>query len=208
MTVRNLATLDRTVFQPLGRILQEAFADGFIGTGTIAVTKTFAAATGSKPLVDMTATYSGANNCYQGAFKFSTVIDADIDHIVHGLSTGLTLTDNAGFWPSYADGPAALRVNVSTQVTTLAPNLDGRGLNAITIGYYVDESQGAPQHAFPFQFNTDAAKGQWDGLFRAERDACLALLAHTTQVLTHSIPIRIQNKDYYIMLTDTDTNRG
>lgn len=28
MSIRNLATLDRTVFQPLGRILQEAFADG------------------------------------------------------------------------------------------------------------------------------------------------------------------------------------
>lgn len=33
MTVRNLATLDRTVFQPLGRILQEAFSDGFNATG-------------------------------------------------------------------------------------------------------------------------------------------------------------------------------
>jgi len=208
MTVRNLATLDRTVFQPLGRILQEAFADGFIGTGTIAVTKSFSEATGTKRLLNMTATYDGANNCYGGAFKFTTIIDAAVDHIVHGLATGLELTDNAGFWPSYADGPCALRVNVSTNVSVTAPDLSGRGLNALTIGYYVDESEGAPEHAFPFQFNTDAAKGQWDGLLRAERDACLALKAHVTDSFSHSIPIRIQAKDYYIMLTETSSNRS
>ena len=44
MTVRNLATLDRTVFQPLGRLLQEAFADGLIATGSISREKTVATA--------------------------------------------------------------------------------------------------------------------------------------------------------------------
>lgn len=44
MTVRNLATLDRDIFQPLGRILQEAFADGVIAEGTITRDKTIATA--------------------------------------------------------------------------------------------------------------------------------------------------------------------
>lgn len=32
MSARDLSTLDRTVFQPLGRLIQEAFADGLAGT--------------------------------------------------------------------------------------------------------------------------------------------------------------------------------
>lgn len=206
MTVRNLANLDRTVFQPLGRILQEAFADGFISTGTMAITKSFSEATGTKRLLDMTATYDGANNCYGGAFKFETIIDANVDHIVHGLSTSLTLTDNAGFWPSYADGPCALRVNVSTDVAVTAPDLDGVGINALTIGYYVDESTNPPQWAFPFQFNTDAAKGQWDGLLRMERQECLGVEAAGGDLPTQDntdkrMPIVIAAQTYWIPLS-------
>lgn len=205
MSVRNLSTLDRTVFQPLGRIIQEAFADGLIGTGTAVVTKTFADSTGSKRLLNYTATFTGTNDSLYGCYKFGATVDADITKVIQVMGVDLHLTANAGFQQTYADGNCALRLSVRS---TGAPALAGQGISAISFQLQLDESTSAPQHLYPFSFNTDASKGQWDGLFRAERDACLALAAHHTDAFSHSIPIRVGIKNYYIMLTETITNRS
>ena len=148
MTVRNLATLDRTVFQPLGRILQEAFADGLISTGTVAITRTIIA--------------DPADGLSSGQFKHVTILNGPL---VNSVIVG------AEFQLQLAAGVTAL--GLSSYVNTVLrarideygsdqPNMSGAHLSGISFEYYVDETGGAPYIATPLQVAAGAYK--WDGL--------------------------------------------
>jgi len=165
MAIQDLSSLDRTVFQPLGRLLQEAFADGFTSTGSITVTKSFDQATDYNRILYMTGNLAGGGGCNYGMFKFRTYIESALSHSAHTLCANLHIKDagelaDAGEWAS-----SPIYATVETEVTTTAPTLSGGSLAAIYIGYYVDESVAGPDKAYAIQFNNHPSYN-WDGLIR------------------------------------------
>jgi len=200
MSVQTLSSLDRTVFQPLGRIIQEAFADGLIGTGSITITKDFATTSGYNKLMYLTVEISGAGGSAYGMFKFRTKVSGALSANAHAvcaqlfLDTGCTLINT----PEYAS--AALYVTVETEVAGLT--LSGGSLAALYIGYYVDESGAGPIDAYPFYFNTDQSKGQWDGLFMAQsfNDIGGVLTVESGDAGYGSIPVKVSGGVKYLHL--------
>lgn len=173
MTVRNLATLDREIFQPLGRIIQEAFADGFIGTGSITITKPFTGVSGYNKVMYLTGEISGAGGCAYGMFKFRTYVSAALSADAHTICANLHFKDAAELpaqgHPEYASAP--LYATLETEYTAAYPDLSAGNLAALYVGYYINESIGAPAKAYVVTCNDSypaANMGQWDGLLRVK----------------------------------------
>jgi len=132
MSVKNLATLDRDICQPLGRILQEAFADGYIGTGSIRVSKAVTA--------------DPADGLSNGQFQYVTTLNcAMVNACVVGAEFKLNIA-NAGVigMPGYTNPVLRLTIDENGDDT---PNLDGGELSALSCQYYIDEVGGAPRDA-------------------------------------------------------------
>jgi len=149
MTVRNLATLDRDIFQPLGRILQEAFADGLIATGTIARTKTVSA--------------DPADGLGTGQFLFTTILTAPlVSSVIVGAEVRLMLSAGVTALGLSFYANAALRVRID-EVGNDQPNLSNACLHGISLEYYVDDTAGVPEVKTPIQATAGGCK--WNGLF-------------------------------------------
>lgn len=163
MSVRNLSTLDRDMFQPLGRIIQEAFADGLIGTGTVTITKTFTAAGTTNRAMYLTGNLDSASTgALWGMYKFRTYVNNVMTSVVHTLCANLHFKDAAEIVVTSGHWNSALYATVETEVTTTAPDLSGGSVAALSAEYYVDESTGAPAKAYVLYVH--AGTYNWDGL--------------------------------------------
>lgn len=145
---------------------------------------------------------NGAGHANFGMFKFRTYISAAMSTTVHTLCANLHIKDAGTLAATGEQTNAALYLTVETEVTSTAPTLSGGNLAAIMIGYYVDETTAAPLKAYPFFFNTDLAKGQFDGLFSVKNAADIAVTASDGGVSTHKIPVDIAGTTRYVMLSD------
>jgi len=148
MTVRNLATLDRTVFQPLSRILQEAFANGFTSTGTVAITKTVAA--------------DPADGLSTGQFLHNTILTAPLTNSVivgaeFRLMFGVGCT--ALGLEQYMNTAVRIRID---EVGNDQPNLSGAFLSGLAFEYYLDDTAGVPSRKTLLAAAAGACK--WNGL--------------------------------------------
>ena len=108
---------------------------------------------------------NGAGHCAYGMFKFRTYVGAALSQNAHTLCANLHLRDSCTLinTPEFANSP--LYVTIETEGT--APVLSGGSFAAMYIGYYVDESNGAPLEAYPFWFNNHPSY-DWDGLFKCQ----------------------------------------
>jgi len=194
MTVRNLATLDRDIFQPLGRLLQEAFADGLIATGTMRISKTVAADPGD-----------GFSN---GQFQYITILDcALVNTAIVGAEIRLLFAAGCAISMPGAVNPV-LRLRID-EVGSDQPNLDGGDVAAISCEYYLDETGGAPRDASIIDVVAGAFK--WHYLLRTQNAGDCGESAHSasgTKVvgfdsdsLIKKIPVKLGNEpgDYYIL---------
>ena len=121
MTVRNLATLDRTVFQPLGRLLQEAFADGLIATGNIVRNHTVTTA--------LIASYN------DGTYLFKTTITG-----TGGVANIMGLTARMDIQSVCSTGIAS-PFQVLMETTAADPNLSGMSwVSAATWGWNLSKA--------------------------------------------------------------------
>lgn len=166
---------------------------------------------GSVKLLDMKLTLTGTGNASRGGCAaFQTIVSAAITGVAHGICSILSFTDDAGMTATYSEMSAALCLIVETKTTTTAADFTGLGIAAISIGLYLDESVGAPTHCYPIQINTDSSKAQFDGLFRAERRACIGMVAcggdHTILTSDYLIPINVQGTTYYILALASNPN--
>lgn len=132
MSVRTLSSLDRTVFQPLGRIIREAFEDGLISTGTMRVTK----ALSTDP----------ADGLSNGQFQYVTNVTVPMVSAVaccaeFRLNFGAAATIAL---PGYVNPVLRLRID---EVGSDQPDLSGGDVAAISAEYYIDEAGGAPRDA-------------------------------------------------------------
>lgn len=205
MSVRNLATLDRTVFQPLGRILQEAFADGFIGTGNVTIAKTFSGATVQR-LFDCLVTYSSTGAPQYGAYRFYTLVDGALSAPAHGIATELRFGASSSIPATYADGTAAMRIKLAVNGT---PNFVGKGISAITFQNFLVETGGPPEFLYPFWFHCGAGC-QFDGLFYCDASG-LGIVAcegdHTILSEDKLVPCKIDGDTYYLLALKSIPNQ-
>lgn len=208
MTVRNLATLDRTVFQPLGRLLQEAFADGFSMTGTIAQTKTFTSAGTSNRAMYMVGNLDSASTgAIWGMFKFRTYVNNVMTSVVHALCANLHFKDAAEIKVTSGHWNSALYATVETEVAVTAPDLSGGSVAGISLEYYVDETTGAPAKAYAIYVH--AGTYNWDGLLaiRNAGDCGDSAMTgdHAFDAADKCIPVDVAGTVYYIPLMN---NKG
>ena len=124
MAVQALNSLDRTVFQPLGRIIQEAFADGFTGTGTINITKVF---TGSsvynRALYMIGELTNGA--ALNGMFKFRTYVDGTMTSLVQVVCGNLHVKDDGVLIFGSGEYNSAFYATIETETTVTPGSADG-----------------------------------------------------------------------------------
>lgn len=131
MTVKNLATLDRDICQPLGRILQEAFADGFIGTGSISMTKAVAA--------------SEVGSSNNGLFQFQGELNRVTTHTVTTCQMRLSFGANTELSrPGLTNAVLQLRLD---EIGDEQPDLSDGEVSALSCEYYIDETLGEPRDA-------------------------------------------------------------
>ena len=152
-------------FRPVSN-LDYSYAATVSGEENIATLNlTFSGTGGPKRGIYFKGEIAGAGHSNYGMFKFRTYLSAAASATVHSVCANLHLKDaaeivDAGEWAS-----SPLYVTVETEVTSAAPDLSGGSLAGIYIGYYVDESGGAPSKAYAIQFNNHASYN-WDGLLR------------------------------------------
>ena len=204
--IRNLANLDRTVFQPLGRIIQEAFADGFVGTGSITITRAYTTSSGFNKGLYLTGSLDGGGGSAYGMFKFRTYVNSALSADAHTLCANLHFKDDAELPaqgnPEYASAP--LYVSCETEITSVAPDLSNGNLAAIYVGYYVNEGVGAPANAYVMHFNcsAEANMGKWDGLLNVQNPGDIGDVVNSstpTWATPHRrIPIKVGPTTYYI----------
>ena len=214
MTVRNLATLDRDIFQPLGRILQEAFADGFIGTGSITITKPFTGSSGYNKVMYLTGELDGGGGCAYGMFKFRTYVNSVLTADAHVICANLHFKDDAELSPPAPEqAHAPLYVTVETEITSVAPDLSGGNLAALYVGYYINEGVGAPAKAYVIHCNASFAAnmGQWDGILNIQTpgtvgdslsgaDEATHVIGFDGDGITRKIPVLIGGATYYLLV--------
>ncbi|MCK5608881.1 hypothetical protein KAR91_43815 [Candidatus Pacearchaeota archaeon] len=147
---------------------------------------------------------NGAGDMGGGLLKIRARMNAVATKGIYGATIGLTLAGSAPLAPSgnthYSN--AALHLAVGTSGT---PDLSTQGgqdtLCALSIGYYADESGGAPPHAYAFHFNSGATY-QWQGLMRVMMNGHIGDEANSstpTWATAHRrIPIMIGGNTYYI----------
>jgi len=132
MAVQTLSSLDRTVFQPLGRIIQEAFSDGLIGTGTMRIAKSITADPGD-----------GLSN---GQFQYITNVNyAMVNSVVCCAEFRLNFAAGSAIaLPGYVNPVVRARID---EVGSDQPDLSGADVAAFAAEYYLDEAGGAPRDA-------------------------------------------------------------
>lgn len=148
MTVRNLSELDRDICQPLGRILQEAFADGFIGTGKINISHTIPTA--------------ALGTSWNGVYQLFTTLDAVATSLIVGANVKLHFTDNAGIIMRGAAN-AALQIMLTSSGT---PDLTLGDVHGIALEYHLDHTGGGPTDAYCFHVHAGTYK--WDGFLKIQ----------------------------------------
>jgi len=149
MSVKNLATLDRDICQPLGRILQEAFADGFIGTGTIRISNTVSADPGG----------GLANGQFQYAVNVTAVL---VNSVVCAGEFRLNFAAGCAIGkPGYVNSVLRCRID---EVGSGQPDLSGGDVAGISFEYFLDDTGGAPRDKFVLDVMAGASK--WEGLLR------------------------------------------
>jgi len=126
---------------------------------------TFAGTGGPKRGLYFKGEIAAAGHANYGMWKFRTYLSAAAAQTVHAVCANLHFKDDAELVDAGEWASSPLYVTVETEVTEDAPDLSGGSLTGIYIGYYVDESGGAPAHAFAMQFNNHATYN-WDGLLR------------------------------------------
>ena len=202
MSIRNLATLDRDIFQPLGRIIQEAFADGFIGTGSIAITKDFAGSTSAyNRAIYMIGELDGGA-ALNGMFKFRTYVNGTMTSLVQVVCANLHVKDDGLLIYSSGEYNSAFYATIEIEKTSVAGSALNANLCAYQACYYFDETTGAPANAYVLGV-PNGTPHQWDGLLLAQSKEALG--AHFAEdgsaVVTANdimIPVKIGGSVYYI----------
>lgn len=187
MTIRNLATLDRNICQPLGRIIQEAFADGFIGTGSINMAHTLIA--------------SEAGSSWDGIHKFKTTVNIAMESLIVAAQMKLEFGADAIITlPGYTNSILQLFLSGSAK-----PNLDGGDISCLDFEYHIDETNGAPRIAVPMHFAAEEPGANFDALFNTQNFGDIGDEASSgtpTWGTEHRIiPVMIANTVYYLHAT-------
>ena len=147
---------------------------------------------------------AGAGGCAYGMWKFRTYVNAALSSDAHTLCANLHLKEAARLPaqgnPEYAS--SALYVSVETDGAD-TPDLSGGNLAAIYIGYYVDETGGAPAKAYAISINNNIAKGDFDGLFTIKNfgsvgDATVASGSDGSGASDKRLPIEIDGTTFYL----------
>lgn len=197
MSVQTLSSLDRTVFQPLGRIIQEAFSDGFNATGlphwgSAATPCTIA---------------SGAHGLeYRGKVTAgaSDGMAAYLEGYISGAATGICVA--AGVWLTVeaaaiaSNEATALDVGVYAAATC---DLSGAAVIAGKFQTYVPAGSPPSMHV-QFWFNTDQSGDVPDAWFNAANAQAVAFTAgaNTGATKNGDICIMINSAKKYIRTYD------
>ena len=150
---------------------------------------------------------AGAGHCAYGMFKFRTYVSAALSQDAHTICANLHFKDDAELPaqgnPEYASAP--LYLSIETEYTAAYPDLSGGNLAAIYVGYYVNESVGAPAKAHVLCINTSAAAnmGNFDGLLRVKNygdigDATVANATTQQSASDRYLPILLGDITYYL----------
>lgn len=189
MGIQTLSSLDRTVFQPLGRIIQEAFADGFNATGLPHWGSASAPCTitsGGLGLAYYGKTTAGASNGI--AAYFEGYIAGAASGI--NVAVGAWLTVNAA---AVANNEAtALDVGVYAAATC---DLSGAIVIAGKFQTYVPVGSPPSMHV-QFWFNTDQSGDVPDAWFNAANPESVCFTGGAAETAT-------KNGDICIMINGT-----
>lgn len=151
----------------------------------------------------------GAGHCNYGMWKFRTYLDAAASATCHTVCANLHFKDNAELTDSGEWASAPLYVTVETETTTTAADLSGGSVAALYIGYYVDESTGAPANAYVIHTNNHASYN-WDGLIRMSAgdlgdsasgaDEAGHVIGFDGDGTTRKIPVSVDGTTYYLLI--------
>lgn len=207
MSIRTLSNLDRTVFQPLGRIIQEAFSDGMVAnfaittgravqwactcTATSGNTRTFnvdftsATDKSSGENVAFGAAVSVTGNC-SGAYPIKTYTGNCGDAVIGSLCSYYTYMDDIGAAATVSE-KHALDLNISN---TNAPTLSSF-MRMYNHGGTIDA-------AFYFANN---GNGVVDYLFKwnASGNCLIPDASALPGNATHKIKCKVGGSDFYLI---------
>ena len=145
---------------------------------------------------------AGAGGCAFGMWKFRTYVNAALANDAHTLCANLHLKEAARLPaqgnPEYASAPLYLSVETDGSDT---PDLSAGNLAAIYVGYYVNESGGAPAKAHVLSINSTTYN--WDGLLIVKNfgdigDATVANATTQESASDKYLPIEIGGTTYYL----------
>lgn len=152
---------------------------------------------------------AGAGHSNYGMWKFRTYLSAAASQTVHSVCANLHFKDDAEITDTGEWASAPLYVTVETEVTTSAPDLSGGSVAGIYLGYYIDESTGAPSKAYAIHTNNHASYN-WDGIIRMSAgdfgdtasgaDEANHVIGFDGDGTTRKIPVLIDGTTYYFLV--------
>lgn len=152
---------------------------------------------------------SGAGHSNYGMWKFRTYLSAAASQTVHAVCANLHFKDDAEIQDAGEWSSSPLYLTVETETTTTAADLSGGSVSAIYVGYYVDESTGAPANAYMIHTNNHASYN-WDGIIRmasgdlgdsaSGADEAAHVIGFDGDGTTRKIPVLIDSTTYYLLV--------